>query len=287
MMSVHDELARRRAARDALSSRAVAMLRADPRVVAAWLTGSIGQGTGDDLSDLDFWVIVRDDAMAAVAAERQAIVARIGAPVLIQEAPHNAPPGGAFLLVWYKSDAGLQEADWHWQPRSGAQLPQGVRLLFDRVGIPPAEPAPPLRETDRVARLTERTAFFWAMAPIAARKIARRQPRAALRLIEMMARAMEEVRWLCDLHDAPPPAEDRDPDPPPVQPAEQLAALRALTRTMESLSAAITTHGGTVPVALIPHVYDFYDFTERLLAARWRATHPPGSGSASNQSYAT
>ncbi len=284
-MSVHDDLAHRRAERDALLARAVAMLNADPRVVAAWLTGSVGRGDGDDLSDLDFWVAVRDDAIAAVTAERQAIVARIGTPVLIQEAPHNAPPGGAFLLVWYASDAGLQEADWVWQPHSAARLPPDVRLLFDRVGIPPAQPTPPLTEAARTARLTDRTVFFWAMAPIAARKIARGQPRAALRLIEMMARAVEEVRWLCSLRETPPPTEDRGPALPPVQPADQLVALRDLARTMEALTATVTARGGTVPVAVIPHVSAFHDFTERLLTAGWRADHPPGSGSASSQAY--
>src|SRR3954462_10102174 len=136
-MSIHEELAHRRAERDALLARTVSMLHADPRVVAAWLTGSLGRGDGDDLSDFDVWIIVRDDAMAAVAAERQAIIARIGTPVLIQEAPHNAPPGGAFLLVWYEGAAGVQEADWVWQPQSGARVPPNVRLLFDRVGISP------------------------------------------------------------------------------------------------------------------------------------------------------
>jgi hypothetical protein len=272
-MSIRDELAHHRAERDAFLARAVAMLRADPRVVAAWLTGSLGRGDGDDLSDLDVWIVVRDDAMAAVAAERQAISARIGTPVLIQEAPHNAPPGGAFLLVWYEGAAGLQEMDWVWQPQSGARLPPDVRLLFDRVGIPPMEPAPPLTAAERATLLTERTVFFWAMAPIAARKIARGQPRAALRLIEMMARAVEQVRWACDLREMPPPAEDRGPAPPPVQPAEQLAALRALTRAMASLTARIAAYGGEVPVAVIPHVEDFYDFTEHLIAAQWQPNH--------------
>lgn len=283
-MFAHDERARRRAERDALFARVEALLRTDPRVVAAWLTGSLGQGTGDDLSDLDFWVVVRDEAMAAVAAERQEYIARIGVPILIQEAPHNAPPGGAFLLVFYDSAAGLQEIDWNWQPQSSARLPPNVRLLFDHVGIPPAEPAPPLTDRERAALLTERSVFFWAMAPIAARKIVRGQPRAALRLIEMMARALEEVRWACGLRATPPFAEDRSPTPPPVQPGEQLATLRAVTHSMETLTTTITEQGGAVPIAAIPHVYDFYDFTERLIAAREQNNHPPGSGSASSQS---
>jgi hypothetical protein len=283
-MSTLDKLARRRSERDALFARALTLLRADPRVVAAWLTGSLGQGTGDDLSDLDLWIIVRDDAIAAVADERQSYVARIGTPILIQEAPHNAPPGGAFLLVFYDSAAGIQEVDWNWQPQSTARLPSNIRLLFDHVGIPRATPALPLTDAERAALLTERAVFFWAMAPIAARKIARGQPRAALRLIEMMARALDEVRWACGLRETPPFAEDRSPTPPPVQPDEQLATLRALAQSMEQLTTTIAEQGGAVPVAAIPHIYDFYDFTERLIVERGRTDHAPGSGSASSQS---
>jgi hypothetical protein len=283
-MSFADALARRRAERDDLFARVEALLRADRRIVAAWLTGSLGREDGDDLSDLDIWIVIRDDAMAAIADERQEYVARIGAPILIQEAPHNAPPGGAFLLVFYDSPGGVQEVDWHWQPQSAARLPPHVRLLFDHVGIPRAVPAPPLTDAERAALLTERTVFFWAMAPIAARKIARGQPRAALRLIEMMARAVDEIRWVCGLRETPPPAEDRGSAPPPVQPAEQLTALRDMTRTMESLTATITRQGGTVPLAAIPRIYAFFDFTERLIAERGRRDHAPGSGSVSSQS---
>jgi hypothetical protein len=279
-MPIQDRLADRRAERDALFARVAALLRADSRIVATWLTGSLGRGDGDDLSDLDFWIVVRDDAMAAVAAERQSIVARAGSPVLIQEAPHNAPVGGAFLLVFYESVSGLQEIDWHWQPQSHARRPRHVRLVFDHVGIPDVEPAPLYAKSDQGALLTERIVFFWAMAPIAARKIARRQPQAALRLIDMMKRASEEVRWACSLRDTAPLPEERGRAIPPVLPGEQLAALRTLTRETEALTDTILAHGGTVPVEAIPHVYTFYDFTESLLAEN----HVPGSGRVSSQS---
>lgn len=46
--------------RDALLQHMLAVLRADERFVAAWLTGSLARGEGDDLSDLDLSVVVAD-----------------------------------------------------------------------------------------------------------------------------------------------------------------------------------------------------------------------------------
>lgn len=46
------------AARDRLLVQIVETLSADPRFTAAWLTGSFGRGTGDDVSDLDLNVVV-------------------------------------------------------------------------------------------------------------------------------------------------------------------------------------------------------------------------------------
>jgi predicted nucleotidyltransferase len=46
--------------RDALLVRLTAALRADERIRAAWLTGSLGRGAGDRYSDLDVLVAVAD-----------------------------------------------------------------------------------------------------------------------------------------------------------------------------------------------------------------------------------
>ncbi len=72
-----DALKRRQAERDALLHQIEVALRADERVVAAWLTGSLGRGNADALSDIDLWVIVRDDAVAAIATDPRGFVAGI------------------------------------------------------------------------------------------------------------------------------------------------------------------------------------------------------------------
>ena len=122
-----------------LLALAVRLLEADERIVAAWLHGSMGRGTQDDWSDIDLFIVVADEQMEVVAAERAAFVSRAGQPLLTVEAPQNAPPGGAYLLAMYPGTYGPHILDCSWQPRSQARRPSDTRLLFDRVGIPPAE----------------------------------------------------------------------------------------------------------------------------------------------------
>src|SRR2546423_11953623 len=142
-MSVADLLRVRRAEREGLKRRAVDLLKGDHRVIAAWLFGSLGRGDADDLSDLDLWVVVADEQIGEVVRERQEYVARLDEPVLIEEAPQNAPSGGGYLLVLYGGQAGPPQVDWDWQARSDARRPEQTCPLFDRVGIPQCEPPRP------------------------------------------------------------------------------------------------------------------------------------------------
>jgi hypothetical protein len=114
--------------------------------------GSIGRGEADDLSDIDIHLAVQDEHCAELNAHRRAFVSGFGEPLLVQEAPQNAPPGGAFHLV---------------------------RAL-----------AP----ADAARQVSLSTTFFWAMAFITAKKIARRQPGAAFGLLRMMYQARDRVR---------------------------------------------------------------------------------------------
>src|SRR5260221_14193953 len=79
--------------RDELLSHIVAVLNADDRVVAAWLTGSLGRGEDDDFSDIDLGVAVRDSHAAELCARpwqvagytteaRLALFAQFGTPAI-------------------------------------------------------------------------------------------------------------------------------------------------------------------------------------------------------------
>lgn len=65
----------------ALVERLTAVLAADPRVHAAWLSGSLGQGAGDAWSDVDITVLVEDEDRPAAIADYRA--GHAGLPPLV------------------------------------------------------------------------------------------------------------------------------------------------------------------------------------------------------------
>jgi hypothetical protein len=144
--------------------------------------------------------------------------------------------------------------------------PRAARVLFDRVGIP-SEGIPELVTVEqRAARLTDRVIFFWAMSPIAAKFIARRQRRATLTMIGMIEHTLHEVQWLVGTRHDPPHFKDDRTDPPPVGPVDQLETVRSLARAMESLAPRIVASGATIPLQAVPEVYRFFDLIDAMLA---------------------
>ncbi|MFZ1399083.1 MAG: nucleotidyltransferase domain-containing protein, partial [Candidatus Promineifilaceae bacterium] len=73
----------------------------DPRVMAAWLFGSLGRGDADELSDIDIFVVVTDECLQDVVTQRQQFVTQIGNIVFFVEAPQNAPQDGGYLMAYY------------------------------------------------------------------------------------------------------------------------------------------------------------------------------------------
>jgi hypothetical protein len=225
--------------RDALLARTLRLLEADDRVVAAWLHGSIGRGTHDDWSDIDLWIVVADEHMETVGAEGDTFVRSLGEPLLTLAPPQNAPPGGEYLLALYPGEQGPQMLDCSWQPQSLAQRPPDTRLLFDRVGIPPAEESELSPEDERLVMARQQIDFFWMMATVVAKYIARGQAWEVLALLRFVWTVLAGVEFLSgeraslpDYHDAPPFA-------PPLDPAEQLAALHFLVDQMQSLASRV------------------------------------------------
>src|SRR5437763_16809109 len=64
-------------------NRFVAAGLADERVVAAFLGGSYAKGTADASSDLDFGLIIADEAYGDFIASREAFLRRLGEPVFL------------------------------------------------------------------------------------------------------------------------------------------------------------------------------------------------------------
>jgi len=183
-------------ARDSLLAHITSVLEQDERIAAAWLVGSYSRGEQDDVSDIDLFVVVNDDAEAALCrytrksgsgapAERLTLFCQFGNPVNIHENHANAPEGGSFSAVLYRDPPVI--VDWTLVPFHLAWRGAETRLLFDHKGIPRVPPTVmgfANRRTDdqdeqaaaNLLELSERTAFFWMMAAIAAKYIVRGEP---------------------------------------------------------------------------------------------------------------
>jgi hypothetical protein len=254
-MTTQDRLAIHEQERAMLLQRITETLRDDQRIVAAWLSGSLGAGNADALSDIDVWAAVDDAACAEVCAARREYSAQVGAPVLILDGAQNAPAGGAALLVFYPGTLGILQVDWYWVPQSMALLPPNAHLLFKRgdISVVPASPLP--AAADIKARLTQQVTFFWAMLPIIAKYILRHNPWKVVEMLRLVERTLEEVKTLVGLRALPPTFQEMPRGTVPADAASQVARIRQLAQEMEALSAPIMALGGEVPAAAIAPIY--------------------------------
>jgi predicted nucleotidyltransferase len=111
------------------------LLRAEPEVEAAWLSGSLGSGLGDEFSDVDVLVLVRDGSAGAAGAALAGKVDQVARPVLV-----NVHFGGRVISVvtedWERFDLNLIEAD-----QLAAQAARRLKPLFNRGDRGPPEQA--------------------------------------------------------------------------------------------------------------------------------------------------
>jgi predicted nucleotidyltransferase len=113
--------------RDDLVERIGAVLTADDRVLAAWLTGSLGRGDGDRWSDVDVFAAVKAEELDGFVAGWEDVAVRIAPTVLLRRT------GTVFTHVtteWLRFDvtiAGPDTVPGRWRPEH--------RLLFDHAGL--------------------------------------------------------------------------------------------------------------------------------------------------------
>jgi hypothetical protein len=187
-------LADHAAARDAWLNATSRQLLGDERIAAVWLVGSLGQEGGDEWSDVDLVLVVTDEHLPVLAQRRRSEFSRFGDVLVAIDAP-NAPAGGAYLGVAYAVGELPLWVDWYVWPRSTARLPSDARVLFERAVVLPsaAEPHAALIAQSRQADpqavhdlFADPVDFAVAMVPIAAKYIARRQPREADKLLRLL-----------------------------------------------------------------------------------------------------
>ncbi len=257
--------------RDALQQRAAQVLLADPRVVAAWLFGSLGRGTADALSDLDLFVIVADEHFPAIATARQQYLAQIGDPLLILEAPQNWPPGGVYNMALYDGAEGPHQVDWYWVPQSKAQIPSETLVLFERTPLPrlatptwfeyaPVLPRPALEIA------TQEVNLAWVMLLIAAKHLARKPEQFVITPpLDTLQQVAAFLDWPRQRLPATIPA---DPDA-----VARLHFLRTLADHLVQMMPAMRARGAQMPEAITPAATRYLDLIEALLR-EWRAAGP-------------
>ena len=163
---------------------------------AVWLVGSLGQESGDPWSDLDLVVVARDEHLPALVERPRSEFGRFGEVLVAIDAP-NGPAGGAYLGVAYAIGELPLWVDWYVWPLSTARRPSDARVLIERTALPPpaTKPHAALLQHSRAAdpqavcdRFADPVDFSVAMVPIAAKYIARRQPREARELLGLLDR---------------------------------------------------------------------------------------------------
>jgi hypothetical protein len=121
-------------AQKALIDRAREVAEQDPRVLGAWIVGSLATGSDDEWSDVDLHLLVSDhdlDAFPRVWAE---IIERIGPMVMIRQIG-NIAGGYAITPEWMHLDVVCHAASsYNPAARRGGYWP-----LFDRTGRLPVE----------------------------------------------------------------------------------------------------------------------------------------------------
>jgi predicted nucleotidyltransferase len=107
------------AARDELLDRLLQLLKGDPRVVAAWLAGSLGRGEGDAWADCDVSIVVDDASLSALLGDRSRLYESLGEVLLLQdEIPGQPDVGDSFNLLHFGSPYGPIELDLSFIPFS-------------------------------------------------------------------------------------------------------------------------------------------------------------------------
>jgi len=143
---------------DRLIARFADACSSDDRVVAAFVGGSIARREADRFSDLDLCLVTTDEAADDVFADRAAIVARLGAPLFLEDWGDEIPE--VFVILEDGTDVEVffvAESKIH-QMQVGSLL-----TLLDRTGLLSDLELPiraPLPE-DLAGELRRVLAWFW------------------------------------------------------------------------------------------------------------------------------
>ncbi len=248
-------------ARETLLKQIVTALSSDERLVAAWLTGSFAKSDADAISDLDLSVVVSnpfDEILCArpwqtnarTTHERLDLFSRFGQPVVIHENNNNAPEGGTFTFVLYSESALM--VDWVLIPFTKAKRPTQSRLLFDKVGVPVSPPTEPETLERRVARASERIAFFWMMVAVTAKYLFRQDAVFVQCWFESLNGIVREVEQLVRGEVAH--YQRGSQSPLAATREDQIKLIRQFCEQMQELMPRVSELGGQVSSSPMPTI---------------------------------
>lgn len=95
------------------------------------ILGSVARGDSDPYSDLDVWITFKDEDFASAMENRMNLFSKIGEVVRVVEPHQNAPIGGIFSAVLFKTLNQLLTVDFYLCPQSTAFTTDESRKLFD------------------------------------------------------------------------------------------------------------------------------------------------------------
>jgi len=238
--------------------RAVARFRDDVRVVGLVVGGSLAHGAADFYSDVDLYVVVRDEAFDEIFAERDAIVGAVGSPLLGFDVD-PIPGGSTDHIVIYEGPVKfdfmyLKESDLKPDPKwVGCAVLKGAT---DHVGDVVAHSEglePPQPTTEDLLDLNQR---FWIWCWYVFGKIVRGELWEALdglHSIRSLA-LVPLLDWAAERHHEGYRRLERKTDPEaasrlmvtvaPVEPQALYAALQAEIQLFRSLRAVVFDHNG-------------------------------------------
>ncbi|MGH2582784.1 MAG: aminoglycoside 6-adenylyltransferase [Anaerolineales bacterium] len=172
--------------RDALVQTLHELLSNDERVVAAWLTGSLGRQQPDALSDVDLSVVLSEGR--SLVEHARGFIMMVAIPVNIHGAPQNAPAGGMLLSVLYEPGIVV---DWAFIPEESALRPKNSLLLFERRRIRTGETIEFGKPIPK--KLDNRISFFWNLAAVTAKAILRENTEKSEEFLKALASTIEEI----------------------------------------------------------------------------------------------
>lgn len=148
-----------------LLERAVNYFQSDDRVIGMILGGSLAHGAGDFYSDVDLYIVARDEAFEAVFDERDVATRTIGPPLfrfIVDPIPGGSRdyivmyPGPVKLdLMYYRESDVLPAPKW-----AGCAMLTDASGLIQDVLVGSRDLAPPAPISDELLVLDQR---FWTL----------------------------------------------------------------------------------------------------------------------------